>query len=257
MDTAVPQHATPGDDTQGRTSVPPDFSCAQCGYPSGRSGSVVCPECGWAATTAELLARETRREIVRRWASEPSRVRRWMTVACCYSLGGAVISKSVLAGVGALAALGVAIPVSVWIGGRWQARLHAERRDYLRVVWHRLLWILHLPWLVAPMFVMVALIVGLIDRWAADPSGEAYSQVVLAGFFCWCIFSVGSYLAWWLERLRAIRIGGYRRLGWADAWAALAGLAVSAGASGLGFGAGLVTAFGISDWLGLSAFLGE
>jgi hypothetical protein len=181
----------------------------------------------------------------------------WAVSALVYAIGAAVVAKSVLVGLAALLVLCLGVVTSVWIGSLGRGRCDPDRRDYLRVVWQRLLWILHLPWLVAPVFVTVALIVGLIDRWAADPSGEAYSQVVLAGFFCWCIFSVGSFLAWWLERLRAIRIGGYRRLGWADAWAALAGLAVSAGASGLGFGAGLVTAFGISDWLGLSAFLWE
>ncbi|MCC7387555.1 MAG: hypothetical protein IT431_02175 [Phycisphaerales bacterium] len=174
-----------------------------------------------------------------------------------YAIGAAVVAKSVLVGFAALLALCLGVVTSVWIGSLGRGRCDPDRRDYLRVVWQRLLWILHLPWLVAPVFVTVALIVGLVDRWAADPSGEAYSQVVLAGFFCWCILSVGSYLAWWLKRLQWIRIGGYRRLGWADAWAALAGLVVSAGASGLGFGAGVVTAFGISDWLGLSAFLWE
>lgn len=236
--------------------IPPGHLCARCGYPSGRSGSRVCPECGWAATAADLRAELTRREAAARWlGGQRSRhAARWVAVALVYSLGAGVVVRSVGALTGSLVAmlLGVA---ATWQFGRWGAwRCRRDRREYLGVVWARSLWLLHLPWLVSPLFVLVALFVGLIDLWAGQGGRGAYHWAVVAGFFLWLIGCVAAFIIWWRRRLVAVAAGGYRP-GRADAVAFLLGGVVAAGATGLGFVAGLATAVGVARWLGLTEFL--
>lgn len=227
--------------------IPEDHLCARCGYPSGRSGTRVCSECGWRATSEEVHARAARLDIVRRWESESPWVEWWIVVGVVYSLGAALVTKSLLAGVGAALAFAVGIPASVLLGGLWLGRCDADRGAYLRVIWRRSLWILHLPCLVAPLFVGAALLAGLIDLWAADPAHQIYTTVVFGGWVTWCVGCLVAVIAWWIRRLRALETGGYTSLDWADAWAAVAGLLVATGAGLLGLLAAMGAAFGVAS----------
>lgn len=167
-------------------------------------------------------------------------------MAVVYALGGALVCRSVPAGIAAGAAFAVGIPASAWLGSLWLGRCAGDRGDYLGAVWQRLLWLLHLPWLVAPFFAGVGLVVGLMDRWAADASGRAYMQVVASGFFLWLFGSVGAFVAWWIRRLRALRAGGYHRLWSAGRWTASTGRAVPEHAGLLGLIAGVGAAVGFA-----------
>ena len=235
----------------GGPTLPEDHCCANCGYPSGKSGSVVCPECGWEATTREMNIRASRLATIEAW-ERGSRWYGWWLKACVvYAFGALVVSRSLMAGIGAVFAVGVAVPISAALGHFSFRVRDEERQRYLVVVWEQTLWILHLPWLVAPVFVTVALFVGLIDRWAGDTEARAYQVVVTVGFFAWLVGCLVAFLVWWRRRLRALALDGYRRLGWADGWAFVAGVAVTLGTGFIGFGAGVTAAFGVAEWVGL------
>lgn len=218
---------------------------------------MICPECGWEATAGDIGARAYRLGAVNSWDAGTRGRERWIAVCVLYAVGAGIVAKSLLVTVGTVTALGVGVPVSLWLGGLWLSRGEAERAAYLKFVWERSLWMLHLPWLVAPVFVVVAVFVGLIDRWAGDRGGGAYAAIVRVGFWCWCLGCLAAFLAWWGWRLRALAAGGYRRLGWADGWAFVASVVVVGGASVFGFLGGVAAALGVAEWLGLGEFLGE
>jgi len=177
-----------------------------------------------------------------------------VAVAIVYSLGAGVVTRSINVAAASLLAMLLGVSAT-WQFGEWSAwRSRRERRRYLGMVWAQCLWVLHLPWLVAPLFVLVALFVGLIDLWAGQWGRGAYHWAVVAGFFLWLIGCVAAFIVWWRRRLVTVAAGGYRP-GRADAVAFLLGGVVAAGATGLGFVAGFATAVGVARWLGLSEFL--
>ena len=244
----------PGPEAEDPALLPEDYLCANCDYPSGRSGSVVCPECGWKATSGELATRRHRLETIRAW-QEHSRRRtqaRWGLLLVAYALGLGIVSRDAEAMIIAGLAAGVWMPLSWVVGDLLSLGLgRSERGGYLRVLWERSLWVLHLPWLVFPLFVTVALFVGLIDRWAGGGDG-AYMVTVVFGFAAWCLGSLIAGIVWWGQRLRGLHEGGYARLRARDGLAFIAGLVVIGGAIAMGFMAGTLTALGIADWVGLS-----
>ena len=238
----------------GGVAVPEDHCCSRCGYPSGRSGSVVCPECGWEATAQDIDMRAHRLGTITAWELGVRWYGWWLAASAVYALGAMVVVQSLQAGIAAVLVVGLAIPLSAALGRIPLRRHDDERRRYLLVVWEQTLWILHLPWLVAPVFLAVALFVGLIDRWANGWRGGVYQTIVKLVFFGWFVGCVVVFVVWWQRRIRALALGGYRRLDWADGWAFLAGVVVIVGAGFMGFVAWMATAIGVADWLGLAGF---
>lgn len=235
--------------------LPADFRCAKCGYPSGASGSVVCPECGRTATRREVDAGERRLAYIEEWerSGVALAVRRWAVVITVYSVGAAVVGQKPWALVVAPVVLAAALSLSVnagWVVARLQVE---ELRAYTRVLWQRTLWRLHLPWLVAPAFVVIAVLVGLIDLWGGAEADGVYWLVVMAGLGMWMIGCLVVFVGWWTGyvRLRASGAPGQTHLGASEAAAFVLGLVVLAGASGIGFLAGTVAAEGVADWLGI------
>lgn len=253
MDPALEALVPPPDTPPG---VPEDHLCTHCGYPSGRSGSRICPECGWEATPAEIAAFARRDAEVEGWTRQgaPRTKTRWLIVVALYSLGAGVIGREAGPAAYALLGLSMVVGLSWWMGGWCVLRSRPDRGAYLRMVWQRKLWILHLPWLVAPLFVAAAVAVGLVDLWAGDERGAAYQTVVTSGFFLWLLASLGCFFAWWGVRLRAVNAGGYRA-GTADALAFFAGLAITAGTVMLGFLAGVLSALSVAQWLHIGVFV--
>ncbi|MFG0243826.1 MAG: zinc ribbon domain-containing protein [Phycisphaerales bacterium JB054] len=240
----------------GALEVPSDFRCAECGYPSGASGSVVCPECGRAATRLEVDAGARRLAYIEAWerSGVALAVRRWAVVIAVYSVGAAVVGQKPWALAVAPVVLAAALSLSVnagWVVARLQCE---ELRAFTRVMWQRMLWRLHLPWLVAPAFVAIAVLVGLIDLWGGAESGGVYWLVVTAGLALWLIGCLVVFVGWWMGyvRLRSSGAPGYTHLGRSEAAAFVLGLVVVAGASGIGFLAGTVAAEGVADWLGIA-----
>lgn len=215
---------------------------------------MVCPECGWEATAQDIEMRAHRLGTITAWELGVRWYSWWLAASAMYALGAIVVVQSLQAGIAAVLAVGLAVPLSAVLGRIPLRRHDDERRRYLLVVWEQTLWILHLPWLVAPVFLAVALFVGLIDRWAGDTQALAYQIVVTVGFLAWLVGCLVVFLVWWQRRIRALASGGYRRLDWADGWAFLAGAVVIVGAGLMGFVAGMATAFGVADWLRLAAF---
>ncbi len=237
--------------------VPKDFVCARCGYPSGASGSVICPECGHAATAGEVAAREKRREVVRRWeAGLGFRSHQlWVGAALVSVVGVGVVSESIWVSLGAAFLLCVVLPPSVWFGSLELSSRDEERHAFASCIWQQQVWILHLPWLVWPALVVVALCVGLIEKWGGGDGGVVYTEVVRLALWPWALGCVMAFGVWWKERLRALAAGGYWRLRLDDAWAFGAGLVVVLVASFLGFLGGVAVALGVAEWLGLHEFL--
>lgn len=98
--------------------LPADFRCAKCGYPSGASGSVVCPECGRTATRREVDAGERRLAYIEEWerSGVALAVRRWAVVITVYSVGAAVVGQKPWALVVAPVVLAAALSLSVNAG---------------------------------------------------------------------------------------------------------------------------------------------
>jgi|GEM_PF-1780374 len=234
--------------------VPSEYRCARCGYPSGASASVVCPECGWRATLSEVNAEAERAASVAAWVDSgmDAAIWRWAAVIAVYSLGAAAVGRS-LAAV-ALVPLLLLFAVGLSANAGWVvSRLQTEDlRAYTRMIWQRSLWRLHLPWLVAPVFVVLGLLVGMIDVWGGDESGGVYWAVVTAGFWLWLIGCLVAFVVWWTRyiRLRAAAAPGRSHLGPSEAAAFVLGVMVVLGASGLGFAAGVLAATGVYSWLG-------
>ncbi|MFG0260349.1 MAG: zinc ribbon domain-containing protein, partial [Phycisphaerales bacterium JB041] len=236
-------------------TLPADFRCAGCGYPSGASGSVVCPECGRAATRREVDAGERRLAYIEEWErwGIARAIWRWLVVVVVYAVGAAVVGQKPWALVVVPVALAAALGLSVnagWVVARLQVE---ELRAYTRVAWQRTLWRLHLPWLVAPVFVAVAVLVALIDLWGGTEADGVYWLAVMAGLGMWMIGCLVVFVGWWTEyvRLHASGAPGQTHLGASEAAAFALGLVVLAGASGIGFLAGTVAAEGVADWLGI------
>lgn len=234
--------------------LPADYRCANCGYPTGASGSVVCPECGWRATLSEVNAGAERAESVAAWVRSGvnQAIFWWAAVIAVYSLGAAVVGKSLaaIAFVPVLLLLAVGLSAN---GGWVVSRLQSEDlRAYTRMIWQRSLWRLHLPWLVAPVFVVIALLVGMVDLWGGTASGDVYWAVVMAGFWLWLIGCLVAFVVWWIRyiRLHASAAPGRSHLGLSEASAFVLGVLVVLGASGLGFAAGVLAATGVYSWLG-------
>jgi len=177
-------------------------------------------------------------------------VQRWVCVVVTYGLGTALVTRDTTAAGAAIVVLAFALALTWRLGLLGACRCRSDRREYLRVAWARSLWILHLPWLVAPLFIVAALFVGLIELWAGDRDGEVYFAVVVAGWVLWLLGCLTAFIAWWRSRARTVGSVGYR-LGRADAVAFFLGLAVLIGAAVLGFAAGVLSAVGVSEWLGI------
>lgn len=249
------QSSAAGGGNDAPPALPASLRCARCDYPTGLSGLVTCPECGWVATPAELELVKARAAVVGRWRREEKAraIARWTIVAVVYGLGAGSITGAPLIGLTGAAAIAIAVAGSWAVGGWGVARCVSERRDYLRVAWARDLWALHLPWLVAPLVVAFALVAGAFERWGAEQG--VYARVVLTGFFAWLAGSLGAFLWWWRLRRRRIAKGGYTP-GRADGVAFALGLAMLAGAMLLGFGAGALAAEAGHQLLGLGSFIG-
>lgn len=234
--------------------LPVSYRCAKCGYPSGASGSVVCPECGWRATLSEVNAEADRAASVAAWADSglDAAMWRWAAVIGLYSLGAALVGRSLSAIAFAPVLLLLAVGLSAH-GGWVVSRLQTEDlRAYTRMIWQRSLWRLHLPWLVAPAFVVCGLLVGMVDLWGGNESGEVYWAVVMAGFWLWLIGCLVAFVVWWIGyiRLHASAAPGRAHLGLSEAAAFVLGVVVVLGASALGFAAGVLAATGVYSWLG-------
>ncbi len=188
-------------------------------------------------------------------------VRRWVLVIVAYSIGAAVVARSWTILLAAPTVLTLAVWMS-WNAGWVVARLKREDlRVHTRVVWQQSLWRLHLPWLVAPLFVVVAGLAGLVDMWAGGDSG-AYWMTVPFGLLLWVIGSLVAFAVWWALYLGwgaqdvtgVTGVGGPRGelpLGRSEAVAFVLGVGVVLGAGGLGLGAGVVAADGVAEWLGI------
>lgn len=239
----------------GELALPGWYRCAVCGYASGESGSVVCPECGFRAKRFDVDVAETRRERVEAWrrGGADRAVGRWAAVIAVYTLGASVVGRSVWALVLTPLALIVAVGLSWHLGRVVAACKREDLRASALVTWQRGLWRLHLPWLVSPLFVGAALLVGFVDVWAGGDVGGMYWGVVVMGLGLWLIGCLISFVVWWT---RYLGMGGGLEpgpghLGLSDAAAFVLGVLVCAGACAIGFGAGVLSAEGVAAWLSL------
>ncbi len=225
----------------GAVVVPEDYLCPRCGYPSGRSGSVVCPECGWEVSGPDLAAACRLREALAPWRLR-GRGRwtvGWVAIVVAYWVGLSALTAQF--GIGLVWGIAAAclVPVS-WIMGRLVSRGRPvrEHRQFAQMTWERQLWILHLPWLVLP-----GLAVGCVGLAAAASlartSEGLYLVATLVVGVAWCVGCFVCLGTWWARRSRAHRSAGLLPVRWPDRWAFVGGLIVwfAAGLLGLWGGA--------------------
>lgn len=118
-------------------TVPPDHTCAACGYLMGPAGGRTCPECGRVATDEDLTQSLRRRVYVE--ATLVPTVAAWLVATICGMslLGYAPITV----GYALFALLHVGIMAAVI--GRWGSRGVFDR--VMHVATLRSGWVLHVP----------------------------------------------------------------------------------------------------------------
>jgi hypothetical protein len=250
MEAHGPEHGAQVD--RARVVVPADHLCAKCGYPSGVSGSVVCPECGWEVSGADLAAADRRREAFAPWRlyGRGRWMVGWVAIVVAYWIGLSTLTAYI--GIGLVWGIAAAclVPVS-WIMGRLVSRGRPvrEHRQFARMTWERQLWILHLPWLALP-----GLAAGCFGLAAAASlartSGGPYLVATLVFGVVWCVGCFVCLGTWWARRSRAHRSAGLLPVRWPDRWAFVGGLLVWLAAGMLGFSGGAAAAMMIGIFTG-------
>jgi hypothetical protein len=243
----------------GAVVVPEDHRCPQCGYPSGRSGSAVCPECGWTLTNGELEAERRRRAEVREWGGVTDgrwvrsgmrrEIHRWLGAIALLAVGTTVWEPGLGTCTFALLIPGVLVTVA-WSLGWVIGRLKPQgARDYTRMVWRRTLWRLHMPWLFAPLYLAAAILLGLVDV-AVAGGGWLYWCLPPVAWVLWCAIVFASWRR--LYRRTVVMCGpAPARAGASDALASVIGAGVMLVSCGLGLMVGFLIMGRVSVWLGV------
>lgn len=186
-------------------SLPKDVRCPSCGYDMSGLPSWVCPECGEDQSQHEE-ASQARVEFV----SGPFISRRvagyavalpfvYVTVA---SVGLMNAGLFVLLIVGAVLGIGVTVGLGEVIA--WSAYEHD--RDVVRRVWMQKLWVLHLPWVLAPATSVLIFVAGAFDSFATFVLGMGAALI-------WSLFWLFGLFIWFGESVMAHKKYGVRDTG--------------------------------------------
>ncbi len=248
--------------TTGKTEavvLPWWYRCARCGYPSGASGSVVCPECGCAVTRETLDADQRRLDEVDSWggvrggrwlgSGMQKAVRRWIAAIAFITVGMTAMTRSI--GVFGIVPLVLLAAVGMsWSFGWVVARLKPkEARAYTQMMWGRQLWRLHLPWLCAPVYMVAAFILGPVDM-LFDLGGWLYWAVPPLAWALWCL---DVFRTWWKRYfVRGVgAIPGRCRCGLSEVAAVVLGGGTMLTSCAMGLVVGLFVMAHVAMWLGV------
>lgn len=167
----------------------------------------------------------------------------WLGVLAVYALGAVVVTQDPVMGLVAGVCTATALGGSMLLIA-FATTIHAAENRAARALWVRHFWLLHTPWLVAPMMAAVAIATAVL--WPG-PNAANYAFAALAvGASFWLIGCAVAFAAW-QRRMAAdaarLRLGrGIRHRVY------VAGAACMLGAMLLGFLAGGASAIGAIVW---------
>jgi hypothetical protein len=161
----------------------PGIVCPACGYDLSGVAHGPCPECGRLCAFDATDIANQRADI-----ADP-RAFRQIAIACAaipiiYPVGVMILLGETATALPAAIACLIAVTGSIGVAWPLSLLWPAHHRATARAIWIRRVWILNLPWLVAPVLALLAVSIEILARVALNRSGVVL-PVALGGFMIW------------------------------------------------------------------------
>ena len=174
----------------------------------------------------------------------------WLGVLAVYAAGAGLFAQTA-AGAGVAIVAMATLLVGSLLGG-WLVLMRVQEvdRPLVRVLWLRMLWWLHGPWLLVGPSALFILAVAFVES-TTGSTGEGTATVVLVGTPMWliaCFLCVASWTGVWSDTLERL---GIRLAGWTSVLLGVVVITALLAACVLGLAGGVLATAGAMTATGL------
>jgi len=171
--------------------------CLKCGYDLSSLAYGPCPECGRTMGGEEAA-------VFKRGSDLLTDAREWLLgaavalvgVVIVYACGALMLTERPRAALDAAAAVLGVVVGSALLGVVASVTLPELDRKLFILAWLRLLWRLHVPWLVVPVTMLIALLAMGLDVWLGGEGRVAGPMVVMVWLMVWFIGLILAIVIW-------------------------------------------------------------